>query len=154
ILVAVHEEMRHERAVSGRTDHEMNMGWSKRMASHRGQQLAGWTVVRDGIAYGLEGAKSIGACRVRTEAGAKMTAGLVIILNVIHSIGRGLPDLDERIGNWLPARVGDMAAHLERFTFFFAQQNAFPGCELALLSCIEWPKHRRCAKPWSAGLID
>jgi hypothetical protein len=102
ILVPIQEEMRDKGAISGRADHEVNMCRPERMAAHRREQLAGGTVIGNGIAHRHDGSEAIGTGRVSTKAGSQVTAGLIFVLNVVELIGRGLPDLDKRSRSTVP----------------------------------------------------
>src|SRR4029077_1695990 len=77
IFIPVQEEMRDKGAISGRADHEVNMCRPEWMAPHRREQLAGVTVIGNGIAHRHDGSEAIGTGCVSTKAGSQVTAGMI-----------------------------------------------------------------------------
>ena len=102
ISVPVKEEMRDKGAISWRADHEVNMCRPERVAPHCREQLSGRTIVRNRIAHWHDGSESEGASGVAAKAAPQMTAWLILVLNIVELIGRGLPDLDKRSRSTVP----------------------------------------------------
>jgi hypothetical protein len=109
----------------------------ERMAAHRREQLAGGTVIGNGIAHRHDGWEAIGTGRVSTKAGSQVTAGLIFVLNVVELIGRGLPNLDKRVRDRPSLGVRNAATHLQRVARLFPQKNALACRKLSLLSSVE-----------------
>jgi hypothetical protein len=137
IFIPIQEEMRDKGAISRRADHEVNMCRPERMAPHRREQLAGGTVIGNGIAHRHDGSEAIGTGRVSTKAGSQVTAGLIFVLNVVELIGRGLPNLDKRVRDRPSLGVRNAATHLQRVARLFPQKNALACRKLSLLSSVE-----------------
>src|SRR5882672_7814430 len=142
VLIAFEEQMSDEGAKAGRTDHEMDVRGAKGMPSHSRQQLARGTVIRDRIADGQDGLESVETCRIGSKARPQVPLGLVLVLDVIQLIGRGLPDFDQRIRNRLPLGISDTAAHHQRLARLLAKQDTVSLREFTLLAGIERPKDR------------
>jgi len=67
--------------------------------SHGRQQLAHGTVVGYRIADGEDGLESVEPCRIGSKTRPQVPFGLVLVLDVVQLIGRGLPNFDQRTGN-------------------------------------------------------
>src|SRR5258708_5922246 len=137
IFVPVQEEMRDKGAISRCTDHEVNMCRPERMAPHRREQLAGGTVIGNGITHRHDGSESEAARTVGAKATPQMPVRLIFILNIVQLIGRGLPDFDKRVCDRPSLGVRNTATHLQWVTLLFPQKNALARSKLSLLSSIE-----------------
>src|SRR6476661_5314333 len=77
VLIAFEEQVRNERTIAGRTDHEMDVRGAKRMPSQGRQQLTGGTVVGNRIADRQDGLESVEPCRIGTKTRPQVSFGLV-----------------------------------------------------------------------------
>jgi hypothetical protein len=97
IPVPIQEEMRDKGAISRRADHEVDMCRPKRMAPHRREQLPGGTIIGNRVAYRHDGSESKATGVVGAKTGPQMPLRLILILNIVELIGRGLPDFHQGV---------------------------------------------------------
>ncbi|MCY1296480.1 hypothetical protein D9M70_458670 [compost metagenome] len=107
-----------DRVVSFGADDEMDMRRAIRVSAERTQKLPNRAVIRDRIEPGLRGSVPVFAGLICREDAAKVPVRLnALLLDVIETVVVGLPNVDQRPGNWLPIRVEDPARYDERFAF-------------------------------------
>src|SRR5947207_99966 len=118
IRIVAQVESRHQFAITGCTDEEVNMGWPHAMPPLRPDHGAHGAIHRNRISDRLDGPQHIDTIRIRGEDAAIVSRSS-IFLNVVEAVGAGLPDRNGRVGERLAIDVAHTAveyALAPRFT--------------------------------------
>jgi hypothetical protein len=97
------------------TYNQMNVCWPVWVAVEQIQQLASWSIERDGVGCWPNAVECIFTVLVRHKLASQVEVFLVRVLLLVVAVGRGLPDIDRGAYERLVGlRAHDLAEHVYR----------------------------------------
>lgn len=89
------------------------MGWAVWMSIKQLEYFASWSIVWNWVWCWSQAIPGILALVIRDELAPKIVINLVVILLLVHAIGRGLPYIDRCTSQWFSCRsVCDCSIHV------------------------------------------